>query len=70
MMDENSRLLKREGGFSNYISFLIILPILLAVLVGGSYVAKSLQMMSTLNQALTIVDSNMTQRRQRSTSAN
>ncbi len=60
-MDKYSRLLKREGGFADYISILIILPILLAVIVGGGYVAKSLQMMSTLNHALTIVDSNMKQ---------
>ena len=62
--DNNSILVnlkKQEDGFSNYISFLIILPILLTVIVGGSYVAKSLQMMSTMNHALTLVDSNMTQ---------
>lgn len=61
IMDKNSRLMKREGGYSNYISFLFILPILLALFVGGSYVAKSLQMMSTLNHGLTIVSDNMTQ---------
>lgn len=60
-MNENLRLMKREGGFADYISFMIILPIFFVLLVGGGYVAKSLQMMSTLNQALAIVNNNMTQ---------
>jgi adhesin/invasin len=55
------KFIKQEDGWSNYISFLIILPILLAVIVGGGYVAKSIQMMATMNHGLTIVDSNMTQ---------
>lgn len=56
---ENNR--NKEAGFSNYISFLIILPLMLALIVGGGYVANAIRMMSTLNHSLQIIDNNMTQ---------
>lgn len=51
----------KDYGFSDYISFMIVLPLLLIVIVGGSYIGQSIRVMSTLNHALQIVGDNITQ---------
>ncbi|KJR45805.1 hypothetical protein UF75_3790 [Desulfosporosinus sp. I2] len=56
-----NNLKSKDHGFSDYISFLIVLPILLIVIVGGSYVSQSIRVMGTIDHALQIVSVNMTQ---------
>ncbi|WP_298203071.1 hypothetical protein [Desulfosporosinus sp.] len=56
-----NNLKSNDKGFADYISFLIVLPIMLIVIVGGSYIGQSIRVMSTIDHALQIVSDNMTQ---------
>lgn len=55
------KLKHNDNGWSQYVSFMFILPLLLAVIVFGGYVGQSIRVMGTLDHALKIISDNMTQ---------